>query len=319
MRERLDYIDVSKGFGMLLVILGHVYLYTDNPIMIWIYSFHMPLFFIISGGLLSQREENRNFKSILISKIKAFLVPYFSMCFISIIIYFVLGVNNISTTKALIFKSLLLFGLDSLWYLPCIFIAELMLILINKHLKGKYTLAILSSLLASITFILSLKSNSLFNIVILRSFIALAFLSLGYYSFNWIRKTEPSYLTIISLLLTNIIVCFNNGEKFVEIWGLKFYNPILYIISAVSGSLATIFFFKRINTKNKILMFCGKNSLPIMMTQQFLITLVWHYIGTPFSSYILLSVMILILEVPIVYLINNYTPWMIGKFKKREK
>lgn len=38
-------VDVAKGIGILLVILGHL----KNPIMDFIYAFHMPLFFFISG------------------------------------------------------------------------------------------------------------------------------------------------------------------------------------------------------------------------------------------------------------------------------
>ena len=49
--KRIDYLDYTKGFGILLVILGHIY-DASNPIKIWLYSFHMPLFFIISGFLL---------------------------------------------------------------------------------------------------------------------------------------------------------------------------------------------------------------------------------------------------------------------------
>ncbi len=47
MSQRLEYMDVAKGIAILLVILGH----HDLPPVLydWIYSFHMPLFFIVSG------------------------------------------------------------------------------------------------------------------------------------------------------------------------------------------------------------------------------------------------------------------------------
>lgn len=38
-------VDVAKGIGILLVILGHL----KNPLMDFIYAFHMPLFFFVSG------------------------------------------------------------------------------------------------------------------------------------------------------------------------------------------------------------------------------------------------------------------------------
>lgn len=47
--KRLDYLDVAKGIGILLVILGHCQLGRIGRAHSLIYSFHMPLFFFISG------------------------------------------------------------------------------------------------------------------------------------------------------------------------------------------------------------------------------------------------------------------------------
>lgn len=48
MKKRLIWIDNAKGIGILLVVLGHTY---GIPVQLHhiIYSFHMPLFFILSG------------------------------------------------------------------------------------------------------------------------------------------------------------------------------------------------------------------------------------------------------------------------------
>ena len=45
--ERENYIDVVRGIGIVLMILGHVPLsaHYDH----FIHAFHMPMFFIISG------------------------------------------------------------------------------------------------------------------------------------------------------------------------------------------------------------------------------------------------------------------------------
>ena len=42
--DRINWIDCIKGIGIYFVILGHIY--KCNNIGMWIYSFHMPLFFI---------------------------------------------------------------------------------------------------------------------------------------------------------------------------------------------------------------------------------------------------------------------------------
>ena len=46
-KQRIDWINIAKGLGILAVILGHCHL----PEKVWnsIYSWHMPIFFVISG------------------------------------------------------------------------------------------------------------------------------------------------------------------------------------------------------------------------------------------------------------------------------
>lgn len=49
--KRLDYIDVSKGFGIILVIVGHIS-YTPELMGVWLSAFHMPLFFFFCRSYL---------------------------------------------------------------------------------------------------------------------------------------------------------------------------------------------------------------------------------------------------------------------------
>ena len=42
--KRISYIDMAKGIGIILVVLGHSIFPSEN-LTTWIYSFHMPLFF----------------------------------------------------------------------------------------------------------------------------------------------------------------------------------------------------------------------------------------------------------------------------------
>ncbi|WP_336972353.1 acyltransferase family protein [Sphingobium aromaticiconvertens] len=46
---RLDWVDVARGIGILAVVAGHVW--TRGPLRDAAYSFHMPLFFLLSGML----------------------------------------------------------------------------------------------------------------------------------------------------------------------------------------------------------------------------------------------------------------------------
>lgn len=52
--ERLDWPDLLKGIGIFLVTLGHSAL-VDKTIVAWIYTFHMPLFFFLSGYFFTRQ------------------------------------------------------------------------------------------------------------------------------------------------------------------------------------------------------------------------------------------------------------------------
>jgi len=51
--NRIDYLDIAKGIGIILVYIGHCYIgertQTLSNVIYWIYSFHMPFFFFVSG------------------------------------------------------------------------------------------------------------------------------------------------------------------------------------------------------------------------------------------------------------------------------
>lgn len=73
MREnnRLLWPDICKTIGLYLMVLGHVGLYGADNVIQLIYSFHMPLFFIMSGIFFKQG----NLKKTTI----ALLIPYLTM------------------------------------------------------------------------------------------------------------------------------------------------------------------------------------------------------------------------------------------------
>lgn len=66
--KRIESLDIAKGFGILIVVLGHVLRPNDVFLKEFIFSFHMPLFFILSGFVL--KTENVKGKAFLGSELK---------------------------------------------------------------------------------------------------------------------------------------------------------------------------------------------------------------------------------------------------------
>ena len=71
--DRINWIDMAKGYGILGVIIGHI---STPGITVWIYTFHIPLFFFMSGFLFNT---NYSLVVFLNRKIKALLIPYFCL------------------------------------------------------------------------------------------------------------------------------------------------------------------------------------------------------------------------------------------------
>ncbi len=90
--RRIAANDYGRGIGIFLVVLGHVLIGLDdhgilsesaNPNALtlsraavkWIYAFHMPLFFFLSG-MLSERSVRKPFGEVLSSRVRAIAWPY---------------------------------------------------------------------------------------------------------------------------------------------------------------------------------------------------------------------------------------------------
>lgn len=127
-KTRIKYIDLIKAFAIFLVVWGHSIQYLsqeicfDNAVYSYIYSFHMPLFMIISGYFFSSGLK-LSFHVILRKKAEQLLLPIVSWSFLlAIFIYLfdyyikgkTLGVYSILTTLAELIR-------NSLWFIKCLF------------------------------------------------------------------------------------------------------------------------------------------------------------------------------------------------------
>lgn len=81
MKERLHYMDMAKGVGILCVIVGHL---GSQKISNVIYSFHMPLFFLISGYFICKESKPKN---VIKKRLKQLLPAYLltTLCIIVLV------------------------------------------------------------------------------------------------------------------------------------------------------------------------------------------------------------------------------------------
>ncbi len=70
-KKRIDWLDIAKGVTMILVIVGHT-VNNPSPVRTIIFSFHMPLFFLLAGYTFRVKP----WKEVLSSSLTRLLVPY---------------------------------------------------------------------------------------------------------------------------------------------------------------------------------------------------------------------------------------------------
>lgn len=87
MRKRIEYLDIAKAMTIILMIIGHM---SSGILRNFIYSFHMPLFFILIGYCYKERSLRNEFHRIY----KRILRPYFTTGLFIMIVMVIIGYND---------------------------------------------------------------------------------------------------------------------------------------------------------------------------------------------------------------------------------
>ena len=127
MSKRIEYIDIARGIGILLVVMGHNDFAAISPFAYKvIYSFHMPLFFFLSGYFINPSVE---FWTFFKKRFNSLLKPYFFTIFLIYFVSISFGRIGFQTALQRIIKSLYGAGyyIDwvQLWFLPHLFAVSL--------------------------------------------------------------------------------------------------------------------------------------------------------------------------------------------------
>ncbi|HCW52554.1 MAG TPA: hypothetical protein DG753_02185 [Clostridium sp.] len=323
MKQRLNYLDITKGFSIALVVLGHIIPPGNTSLRNWIYSFHIPIFFIISGYLINLSKDVIPIPKFIQKKFNALIIPYISFALIN---YFFI-MYNLYIKQELDQKTLIIYfiyiikfcGRSAIWFLPCLFISEVLFKLLTHKVSNNHLRLIIIFSLFIIPFFIKADSDTLL-LVLLRSFTALGFIAIGNLLYKPITNINSSFFTLLILFITNVFLALFNGP--VDLFALKFNNIIIYIINSIIGSLALILLSKKVSF-SVFFKYIGKNSLIIMGTHILTINLVNTFLidtlslnlayTYPSRYHALLFSIVLLIEVPIIFVFNNYLNFTLGK------
>lgn len=214
-QKRLDYLDMAKGIGIFLVILGHIE-YIQEDTLKWISSFHMPLFFVV-GGILAylKRDSGRSAFETIGSRIQGVLTPYLSFSLMLLAMNTITSIRNPETLSGTALARQYVdtftgYVVHILWFLPGLFYCgscvcagfqgmrewqrNLMILLLAL---GAYGLSAGLGLDQYVTWECSLIGYLGYDLLItvLRGLLALPFLLMGWY----LAKIPKGWLTFLLL------------------------------------------------------------------------------------------------------------------------
>lgn len=282
--ERIAWVDIYKGILIFLVVLGHA----TGKFNAWIYQFHMVGFFFISGYLSNIEKKNG-----LVQVCKNFFNEMFPYFFISIIAFginaffnmlgiyeFLFGYEFIGIGNSI--KIMLMRGdifaqyLGALWFLPALFSAKLIQVLIVRFWNSKISFGyfMTSTALYAIGFYFAYTGNGV-KVGCLNLTIAL--IAQFYCALGVLCKKQNVFEVYLNNKFSAFIICFivaigisfwgMRSGVYMDLVSLTVVHPIASVIVACASIFIVICLSKIIEKTviSKSISIMGKNSLGIMV------------------------------------------------------
>lgn len=336
-RPRIYTLDYIRGILILLVLYHH----SNGPLGNYVLQFHMPALFLLSGYTEYLLNKEPPFTEYVKSKFIRLIVPYFAFEALNLLLYILLQLitGNLSLSLADAFVSIItcvnnsylgLYG--RLWFLPAIFVSSIISYGIRIFLAKNKPIYILVYCLplVALSYITCTFLHFRLPFTIDTAFLGSTFLLIGFAlgrSIEWWLASKNRLCDLFLFTLFSLIFVLCN----------RYSNPVCYmyinaysdfpfmIVCAISGSfivfilskmlfplLQSLSFLRNITTWYSI------NSLatfPIHLTIKIFFIPILSYVGT--NTWYCLFACMFILNIPIVNIISDYFPFMIGKIKKQ--
>ena len=298
--KRLDYIDSAKGILIILVILGHIFF--KHRIMYFAYTFHLSTFPIITGILSAHTgKPNRLYLKNVSSEIYTLVIPFIFFETIGGIIKVLLG-TDLTLFQLFINPLAGRYHVSADWYIQTLFFSEMLFFGIERIISSKPVKIALYSTMFAIGCIL--PRHGFRFLIIDRTFIITSMIAVGFYLYR--VYTNINYPLIIASFCLVCICTVANG--YVSLYSITIGNPIIYAVGVIFGAYLCISLCHLF--PSKLLALVGNNSLILMGTHQNIIY------NIPINK-ILLTIIVLVVEVPVVWIIKTFFPNCVGLKRKR--
>lgn len=318
--SRIEWIDWMKTLGIYALVLGHFYSVGEK----FVYVFHVPLFFVISGFLCKKENDSSLFWRKLWYNL---VVPMLIMAILNFLYYCILKLSygTFEFIYVYWFVRDLLVGMesafDSLWFVYTLILLKI----IFQYCSSKrlfYAFVVVVLFFAYIYNHLDFtdypfywkKPNTFINVFTAYPFFALGIFLRDYRSFlhEWNKKVTILLAFLCGLLIV-IGCCYFNG--FVALFHCD-YGGIMFwfLIGGVAGTMMVFALSKLLGHAPKLVTVISRGTIVILGFHKLFIVR-----GSMPVSYLdmVYAALIVILFIPVILLIEKYIPIMIGKYRIR--
>lgn len=319
-RERIEYIDIFRCFGIIAMVMGHVGF--GGKFAHLIHAFHMPMFFWISGFLFKHKsKEEISFVAFAAKKAKALLLPYF---FFGIAHWLVSDGSNIFVDHVIPTSSLIHLFTDNteglaicgaLWFLTALFFADIIFFLIDRYVLNK---ALKTIIIILITLIGHFETTIFLHHLpwaLGQSFVGLGWFYIGFLFGKYRNQNvlkfimNMSWVPVIILGAATVILIFMNG--YIDMRTRQYaFIPLFWINSTLSiivgVNIAKLIFISIKNTfVCDYLTGIGRDSIVYVCLNQFVILYCGKIIKMLGMPKVLQKIVILIVTLFVLRIIDK--------------
>ncbi|MCR5419376.1 MAG: acyltransferase [Lachnospiraceae bacterium] len=296
-KKHYDRLDIIKGVAIFLVILGHSIqcgsgaeynrnqLFFDDVVFKLIYSFHMPLFMIISGFLFAKTSSGKTFLMVIKSRTMRLLLPVF-------VWQTLLTLMSVVKNGSFDVMSYLSFCIEGFWFLWSVWWATIVCSFVENITKSKKMRVCLHSAVILLSFITPDDFNFSLHKFMYISFligICAAKLNLENVNFEGIRK----YMILAVFVFVFVLLfIFFRRESYIYVSGWTLLGrenwisillwDIYRVLIGLVGSGILIYMVCLLGPTEKwiILRNVGMNTSGIYILQTFANTLMMNYLAS---------------------------------------
>lgn len=332
-QKRLFWVDTAKGWGILAIMVSHVF--TGHPVSRWLYSFHVPLFFFLSGFLF---RVDRPWGDFWRGKVKKLLIPYFALA-----LPIIPAEAALYGGRQWFWEELLEMGLGVLvqrrmwpiWFLACLFLMELLAYPMFRMLKKPWHLALGAALCGGAAVLYTQLGLPALPWNLDACFGEMPFFAAGYLLKNskpaskWLEAGKGRGVAFFLLALGNCLFALPSVRGDVpgmDVFQCQYGLPWFSVPAAFCGIGAVLLASQYLTAKP--IRYLGKNSLLYFVWHQTpVITAIYYFFprwGIPMGNYpsglamlgekgLELAIILLVLTALNELLTRSRLRWALGK------